>query len=116
ALPRCPSPGTARERHLRGQPAGDRARRRVHPGARGSQPVTRPWGLRRWNRVLLGIAVLVTCAAAGAAYLYFHYLDVVRYSADQGRVTIERAELGRAGTALVTNKGFALYIFPPDAA
>src|SRR6185437_1441025 len=47
---------------------------------------------------------------------YFHYLDVVRYSADQGRVTIERAELGRAGTALVTNKGFALYIFPPDAA
>ena len=66
--------------------------------------------------MLLGVAALVTCAAAGAAYLYFHYVDVVRYSAGQGRVTVERAELGQLGTVLVTNKGFALYTFPPDAA
>jgi predicted lipoprotein with Yx(FWY)xxD motif len=78
--------------------------------------VTRRWVLRRRTRSLLGIAAILTCAAAGAAYLYFHYVDVVRYSADQGRVTIERAELGQAGTVLVTNKRFALYIFPPDAA
>ncbi len=74
--------------------------------------MTRP----RWTRVLLAVAALVTCAAAGAAYLYFHYVNVVRYSAGQGRVTVERAELGQHGTALVTNKGFALYTFPPDAA
>ena len=78
--------------------------------------MTRPRGRRRWTRVLLGVAALVTCAAAGAAYLYFHYVDVVRYSAGQGRVTVERAELGQLGTVLVTNKGFALYTFPPDAA
>jgi predicted lipoprotein with Yx(FWY)xxD motif len=37
-------------------------------------------------------------------------------AARQGQVTVERAELGRLGTVLVTNKGFALYTFPPDAA
>jgi predicted lipoprotein with Yx(FWY)xxD motif len=88
----------------------------VHSGTRGTQPVTRRWGLRRWTRVLLGVAALVACAAGCAAYLYLHYVDVLRYSAEQGRVTVERAELGRLGTVLVTNKGFALYIFPPDAA
>ena len=66
--------------------------------------MTRPRTRRQRTRALLGIAVLVTCAAAGAAYLYFHYVDVVRYSADQGRVTIERAELDEAGTVLVTNE------------
>jgi predicted lipoprotein with Yx(FWY)xxD motif len=40
----------------------------------------------------------------------------VRYSAEHGRVTVERAELGRLGTVLVTNKRFALYTFPPAAA
>ena len=78
--------------------------------------MTRRWGLRRWTRVLLGVAALVACAAGCAAYLYLHYVDVLRYSAEQGRVTVERAELGRLGTVLVTNKGFALYIFAPDAA
>jgi predicted lipoprotein with Yx(FWY)xxD motif len=40
----------------------------------------------------------------------------VTQSAEQGRVTVERAGLGRLGTVLVTNKGFARYIFAPDAA
>ena len=78
--------------------------------------MTRPRGLRRQAKVLLGVATLVACVAAGAGYLYVHYLDVVRYSAAQGRVTVERAQLGRLGTVLVTNRGFALYAFPPDAA
>jgi predicted lipoprotein with Yx(FWY)xxD motif len=90
--------------------------RRARPGTRRAQPVTRPRGLRRRTKVLLGAAALVTGIAAFAAYLYVHYVDVVRYSAAQGRVTVERAELGRLGMVLVTNKGFALYTFPPDAA
>jgi predicted lipoprotein with Yx(FWY)xxD motif len=83
---------------------------------RGAQPVTRRRGLRRWAGVLLGAAVLVVGVAGCAAYLYVHYVGVVRYSAEHGRLTVERADLGRLGTALVTNKGFALYIFPPDEA
>lgn len=78
--------------------------------------MTRQRGLRRWAGVLLGAAALVAGAAGCAGYLYVHYVGVVRYSADQGQVTVERAELGRLGTVLVTNEGFALYIFPPDAA
>ena len=66
--------------------------------------------------MLFGVAALVACAAGCAAYLDVHYFGVIRYSAEQGRVTVERAELGGLGTALVTNKGFALYVFPPDAA
>ncbi len=110
------SPGTARERHRRGRPAGDRERSGARPGTRGTPPVTRPRGLRRRAKVALSVAALVTVVAALAAYLYVRYVDVVRYSAEQGRVTVERAELSRLGTVLVTNKGFALYTFPPDAA
>ena len=110
------SPGIARERHRRGQPAGDRERSGARPGTRGTPPVTRPRGLRRRAKVVLSVAALVTVVAAFAAYLHVHYVDVVRYSAEQGRVTVERAELGQLGTVLVTNKGFALYTFPPDAA
>jgi len=78
--------------------------------------VIRPPGLRRRAKVVLSVAALVTVVAAFAGYLYVHYVDVVRYSAEGGRVTVERAELGPLGTVLVTNKGFALYMFPPDAA
>ena len=58
--------------------------RRARPGTRRTQPVARPRGLRRQAKVLLGVAALVTCVAAFAAYLYVHYIDVVRYSAEQG--------------------------------
>jgi predicted lipoprotein with Yx(FWY)xxD motif len=78
--------------------------------------VTRPRRPRRRTQVLLGVAALAATVAAFAAYLYVHYVDVVRYSAQQGRVTVERASLGQLGTVLVTNKGYALYTFPPDAA
>ena len=110
------SPGTARERHRRGQPAGDRERSGARRGTRDTPPVTRPLGRRGRAKVVLSVAALVTVVAAFAAYLYVHYVDVVRYSAEQGRVTVERAGLGQLGTVLVTNKGFALYTFPPDAA
>jgi predicted lipoprotein with Yx(FWY)xxD motif len=72
--------------------------------------------MRRRTKVLLSVAALLACAAVGAAYLYVHYVDVVRYSAEHGRVTVARAEVRGLGTILVTNKGFALYVFPPDTA
>src|SRR6266487_4385114 len=65
--------------------------RRARPGTRRTQPVTRPRGLRRRTKVLLGAAALVTGVAAFAAYLYVHYVDVVRYSAAQGRCRIRAA-------------------------
>ena len=71
---------------------------------------------RRRTKVLLRVAALAATVAAFAAYLYVHYVDVVRYSVEQGRVTVERATLGQLGTVLVTNKEYALYTFPPDAA
>lgn len=73
-------------------------------------------GLRRRTKVLLGVATLLTAVAVFAGYLYFHYVDIARNSAEQARVTVDRAELGSLGTVLVTNKGFALYMFPPDHA
>lgn len=73
-------------------------------------------GLRRPTKVLLAVATLVSSVALLAGYLYFRYVDVVRYSAEQGRITVHRARLGTLGTVLVTNKGFALYTFPPDGA
>ena len=78
--------------------------------------MTRPRRPRRRIKVLLWVAALAATVAASAGYLYVHYVDVVRYSAEQGHVTVERAKLGQLGTVLVTNKGYALYTFPPDAA
>lgn len=71
---------------------------------------------RRTKIIAIGAAALIVAVAAVGGYVYVHYLSVVRYAAVQGRVTVERVELGKLGTVLVTNKGFALYMFPPDAA
>jgi predicted lipoprotein with Yx(FWY)xxD motif len=68
------------------------------------------------TKVRLGVVTFLTSVALLAGYLYFRYVDVVRYSAEHGQVTVRRAGLGMLGTILVTNKGFALYMFPPDGA
>lgn len=60
---------------------------------------------------MVGIAVVALAGIAG--YLYNKY-SVERYSADNGRLTVEAEKIGGLGTVLVTNKGFALYVFPPD--
>jgi hypothetical protein len=44
--------------------------------------------LRRRSKVLLGVVTLLTSVALLAGYLYLRYVDVVRYSAEQGRVTL----------------------------
>ena len=72
--------------------------------------------LGRRTKILIGAAALLACLAALASYLYVKYVDVVRFSTDQGRITVDVAHVGKLGTILVTNKGFALYMFEPDAA
>jgi predicted lipoprotein with Yx(FWY)xxD motif len=73
------------------------------------------WRPRRRSTIIIGAVVVLACLAAFASYLYVRYVDVVRYSAENGRITVESAHVGTLGTVLVTNKGFALYVYAPDA-
>ena len=73
-------------------------------------------GIRRRSKLLVVAAVVLLALAAGATYLYRHYVSVVRYTAEHGKVTVSAGTAGGLGPVLVTNKGYALYMFPPDAA
>ena len=72
--------------------------------------------LGRRTTIIAGAVVVVACLAALGSVLYLRYVDVARFSAEHGRITVEAAPAGPLGTVLVTNKGFALYLFGPDAA
>ena len=72
--------------------------------------------LARRSKIIIGAVAVLTCLAALASYLYVRYVDVVRFSAEHGRITVDAAPAGTLGTVLVTNKGFVLYMFAPDAA
>jgi predicted lipoprotein with Yx(FWY)xxD motif len=76
----------------------------------------KPRTLRRRNTVFLGLAVVVLGLAGIVAYGYVRYVSVVRYTAQDGRVTISTGTVNGLGTVLVTNKGYALYVFAPDRA
>jgi len=70
----------------------------------------------RRTKIIAGAVAVLACLAALASYLYLRYVDVARFSAEHGRITVDAAPAGTLGPVLVTNKGFALYIFAPDAA
>jgi len=72
--------------------------------------------LGRRSGIIVGAVAVLACLAVLASYLYVRYVDVVRFSADHGRITVDAAPVSKLGTVLVTNKGFALYMFAPDAA
>jgi len=72
--------------------------------------------LGRRTKIIAGVVAVLACLAALASYLYLRYVDVARFSAEHGRITVDAAPAGKLGTVLVTNKGFALYLFAPDAA
>jgi len=72
--------------------------------------------LARRSKIIVGAVAALACLAALASYLYVRYVDVVRFSAEHGRITVNAAPVGTLGPVLVTNKGFALYMFAPDAA
>jgi len=72
--------------------------------------------LGRRTKIIVGAVAALACLAALASYLYLRYVDVARFSAEHGRITVDAAPVSKLGTVLVTNKGFALYMFAPDAA
>ena len=72
--------------------------------------------LGRRSKIMVGAVAVLACLAVLASYLYVRYVDVVRFSAEHGRITVDAAPAGPLGPVLVTNKGFALYLFAPDAA
>jgi predicted lipoprotein with Yx(FWY)xxD motif len=72
--------------------------------------------LGRRSKIIIGAVAVLACLAALGSYLYVRYVDVVRFSAVDGRITVDAASTGALGTLLETNKGFALYILAPDAA
>ena len=78
--------------------------------------IQKPRTLHRRNKVLLGLAVVVLGLAGIVAYGYVRYGSVVRYTAQDGRVTVSTDTVNGLGTVLVTNKGYALYVFAPDRA
>jgi predicted lipoprotein with Yx(FWY)xxD motif len=76
-------------------------------------PLTR---LRRRNKVILGAAALAAATAGAGAYVYVNYASVDRYTSGHGQVTVKANPVDGNGPVLVTDKGYALYMFPPDGA
>src|SRR6516165_1905100 len=72
--------------------------------------------LGRRTTIMVSAVAVLACLAVLASYLYVRYVDVARFSAEHGRITVDAAPAGPLGTVLVTNKGFALYLFAPDGA
>ncbi len=71
---------------------------------------------RRRTKVLLILAAVLLAVSGLLAYGYFRYVAVQRYTVENGRLTVAAQPVNGLGTVLVTNKGYALYMFPPDAA
>lgn len=68
--------------------------------------------------IAAGIAalVLIGTGAIWASREYAHATSIVRYTSPGGQVVVRAATVDGLGTALVTNRGYALYMFPPDDA
>ncbi len=71
--------------------SGASAQTRARVDDRNARRRLRLVGLRRRTKMLLGVATLLTSVALLAGYLYFRYVDVMRYGAEQRRVTVHRA-------------------------
>jgi predicted lipoprotein with Yx(FWY)xxD motif len=70
---------------------------------------------RRRLLTVTGVGALVVAIAAVIGYGYQRYVSVVRYSATANhRLVIEEHQIAGLGMVLVSNKGYALYVFAPD--
>ena len=72
--------------------------------------------LRRHARLLIVLGAVVLAAGGLLAYGYFRYVAVRRYTVEDGRLTVRAEHVDGLGSVLVTDAGYALYMFPPDAA
>ncbi|GAA1340615.1 hypothetical protein GCM10009635_53130 [Actinocatenispora thailandica] len=72
----------------------------------------------RRSRVLLTVAIAVVVVLLGVAGLfvwaYQHFVERERFTVAEGTVTIEHHTVPKLGDILVTDKGYPLYMFPPD--
>lgn len=50
--------------------------------------------LGRRSKIIIGAVTALACVAALASYLYVRYVDVVRFSAQDGRITVDAAPVG----------------------
>lgn len=69
------------------------------------------------TRLVIWIAVVAAVAFAAIiiAFVIPQSTSTGHYSVIDNKVTIETASIGVLGTVLVTDQGYALYTFPPDA-
>ncbi|MBB5632177.1 putative lipoprotein with Yx(FWY)xxD motif [Cryobacterium mesophilum] len=69
------------------------------------------------NRIILLVVVAVIVAVVAIVIGLFVSQSRTHgnYSVSDGAVTIESATIQNLGTILVTDQGFALYTYPPDA-
>jgi hypothetical protein len=51
--------------------------------------------LGRRSKIIAGAVAVLACLAALASYLYVRYVDVVRFSAEHGRITVDTAAAGK---------------------
>lgn len=77
-------------------------------------------GGRRWRIAIAAIGVLLVVAAVAgtlaAVREYQYATSIVRYTTGRGEVKVETGTIEGLGPVLVTNRGYALYMFPPDRA
>jgi predicted lipoprotein with Yx(FWY)xxD motif len=78
--------------------------------------VSSPVATRRNRTILLVVAgVIVAAILVIVAIMAGRSGAQGHYSVENGTVTIEAATIGSLGPVLVTDQGYALYMFPPDA-
>ena len=58
--------------------------------------------LGRPAKIIAGAVAVLACLAALASFLYLRYVDVARFSAEHGRITVDAAPAGPLGTVQVT--------------
>jgi predicted lipoprotein with Yx(FWY)xxD motif len=66
--------------------------------------------------ILIALGVAILGIAGLLTYGYFHYIAVQRYTIEGSHLTVRTERISGLGAVLVTNKGYPLYMFPPDAA
>ncbi len=68
------------------------------------------------NRTVLWIGIVAAVAVAAMVIVMFlPQSSGGHYSVVDNKVTIDTAEIGKAGAVLATDQGYALYTFQPDA-